>query len=120
MARVNPVVELLQRENGFLRTQIQKMRENPGDIPFLACDHSCVCATATGMATNGGCRCDEQKLRCAVQYWRRLAEFRQITIQSMRDGVVLDEQREPTGTVKIGPPLEFDAHGAFDDGDEKP
>jgi hypothetical protein len=33
-------------------------------------DNSCVVAKPRGMATNGGCRCDERKLRRAVQLLR--------------------------------------------------
>lgn len=33
-------------------------------------DHSCVVAPARGMGTNGGCMCDERKLRMAVQILR--------------------------------------------------
>ena len=88
MPRPNPQVESLQRENRILREQIARMQSNPGDIPFTACDHSCVCAKAEGMAPNGGCRCDERKLRQAVQYWRALALFRQETIRAMRDAPV--------------------------------
>jgi hypothetical protein len=58
----------LSEENKSLRAQIARMRQNPGDIPFTACGHSCVCASAEGMATNGPCRCDERTLRRAVQY----------------------------------------------------
>ena len=90
MARVNPQVEHLEKVNAMLRKQIESMRAEPGDIPILACDHSCVCATAHGQATNGGCRCDERKLRQAVQWWRRRAEFLQITIQDMRSGAVVE------------------------------
>ncbi len=86
MSRVNPQVEALEREVRILRDQIARMRAEPGDCPILACDNSCVCATPRGMATNGGCRCDERKLRLAVMWWRRRAEFLQTTIQDMRDG----------------------------------
>lgn len=85
MPRTNPQVESLQWEVAALRKQIERMQEDPGDIPFTACDNSCVCATARGMATNGGCRCDEKKLRRAIQWWRRRAEFLQMIIQEMRN-----------------------------------
>lgn len=36
--------------------------------------------------TDGGFRCDERKLRNAVRWWRRRAEFLQHTIVELRDG----------------------------------
>ncbi len=84
MPRINPELENLRRENQFLREEIKRFRADPGDCPLIACDNSCICARPQGMATNGGCRCDERKLRRAVQWWRRLCEFRQITIQELR------------------------------------
>jgi hypothetical protein len=34
-------------------------------------DNSCICVDIkSGMATNGGCRCDERALRQAVHYWK--------------------------------------------------
>ncbi len=86
MSRANPQVVAMEREVSILRDQIARMRQDPGDCPLLACDNSCVCASPHGMATNGGCRCDERKLRQAVQWWRRRAVFLQATIQDMRDG----------------------------------
>lgn len=86
MAKQNPRVEFLEKENNFLRDVIDKLREPPPDIPFAACDASCICVKATGQHTNGGCRCDERKLRQAVTWWRRRAEFLQTTIIEMRDG----------------------------------
>src|SRR5882672_549090 len=110
MARTNPQVEALRRENDLLRGQIKRMYQDPGDVPFVACDHSCVIATATGMSTNGGCRCDERKLRRAVQWWRRRAQFLQITLQDMRDGRV--SETEPVAATEIpGPHSEQPAKG---------
>lgn len=93
MARSNPVIEGLQRTVRMLRDQIERMRRDQFDIPLLACDHSCVVATATGMAPNGGCRCDEQKLRRAVMYWRAVAQQRQAIIQSHVDGTLREVGR---------------------------
>lgn len=84
MARINPEVEHLRRMNEALRRVNERLIADPGDVPFVACDHSCVCASPVGMSTNGGCRCDERKLRQAVRYWRRRAQFLQATIQIMR------------------------------------
>lgn len=91
VSRLNPRVEHLEREVAMLRREMEIMRKDPGDVPFGACDNSCVCATATGMATNGGCHCDANKLRRAVMYWRRVAQFRQITIQDLRGDDVLPD-----------------------------
>lgn len=79
-------LDRLSSMNASLRAQIERMRKDPGDIPFTACDNSCVVASPTGMATNGGCRCDERKLRRAVQYWRDVAQHRQALIQMLRSG----------------------------------
>lgn len=90
MARINPQVESLQIENNMLREQIKRMREEPGDIPFDACDNSCVVTSRReGMMTNGGCRCDERKLRRAVSWWKRRAEFLQVSVQDMKDELAL-------------------------------
>jgi hypothetical protein len=81
--------EQLERENKMLRAQIERMRADPGDVPFIGCgDHSCITVDGPGgMATNGGCRCDEITLRRAVMWWRRVAQFRQATIQELRKRV---------------------------------
>lgn len=83
--RPNPEIERLERTVRLLQSTIDRMRADPGDVPFLACDNSCVCARPLGAATNGGCRCDERKLRRAVQYWRMVAQHRQAVIQTMRE-----------------------------------
>ena len=84
MARVNPEVERLQRHVAILSKTLDRLHANPPDIPFTACDNSCVCAKAEGMAPNGGCRCDERKLRKAVQYWRLVATHRLAVIDLHR------------------------------------
>jgi len=98
MARVNPEVERLQRHVAILSKTIDRLHANPPDIPFTACDNSCVCAEAEGMATNGGCRCDERKLRQAVQYWRMVATHRLAVIDLHRRLCRCgdDEDDEPT------------------------
>jgi hypothetical protein len=78
-------IEQLERENRLLREQLARMRQDPGECPVLACDNSCVCATATGMATNGGCRCDERKLRRAVGFWRARAQYLEEVVRIARD-----------------------------------
>jgi hypothetical protein len=86
MARKNPQVEHLERVNEMLRDQIERMRREPPEVPIAACDNSCLCARPDGMATNGGCRCDERKLRIAVQFWRQRAMYLQAVVQLARDG----------------------------------
>ena len=76
----------LEAQVRMLQEQIASMRVAPGDSPLVSCcDHCCVVAARTGMGTNGGCQCDERKLRRAVMWWRRVAEYRQVTIQEMRE-----------------------------------
>lgn len=36
-------------------------------------DSGCICRPTSGMATNGGCRCDERTVRRALMMWRRYA-----------------------------------------------
>ncbi len=86
MARANPEAERLRRENDMLRARIARLTEEPADVPFAACDNSCVVTRPRGMATNGGCRCDDRKLRQAVMYWRGVAEHRQASIQMLLSG----------------------------------
>jgi hypothetical protein len=83
MSRRNPQVEHLEYINGLLRKQIESMRQEPADIPFAPCGHGCVIAQCRGMAPNSNCSCDERKLRRAVMWWRRRAEFLQITIRDL-------------------------------------
>lgn len=84
--RSNSEIERLERENIALRRQLDAIRTNPGDMPNIGCgDSSCFCAMATGMHTNAGCRCDEQRLRRAVTWWRRVAKFRLATIKEMKE-----------------------------------
>lgn len=75
---------MLRRHVDTLKRVVDRMHANPPDVPFTACDNSCVCAQAEGMATNGGCRCDEKKLRQAVAYWRMVATHRLAVIDLHR------------------------------------
>lgn len=84
MARVNHEAEMLRRHVDTLKRALDKLYENPPDMPFLACGHLCVAAVATGMATNGPCNCDERKLRRAVAYWRMVATHRLAVIDLHR------------------------------------
>jgi hypothetical protein len=36
-------------------------------------DSGCICRAPSGMATNGGCRCDDRTVRRALMMWRRYA-----------------------------------------------
>ena len=87
MPRVNPQVEQLQRENAILRRMLDERSKDPGDLPVRGCgDSSCIVQqTRSGMHTNGGCRCDERRLRQAMQYWRRRSEFLEETIRILRE-----------------------------------
>jgi hypothetical protein len=84
MTRRSAEVERLERENALLRRQLEVSRQDPGDLPVAGCgDSSCEVAQATGMATNGGCGCDERTVRRALRYYKRLARFRAETIRMM-------------------------------------
>lgn len=68
MTRARDVVDRSLYET--LQKQIDRMRQDPGEMPFGACDNSCVICRPLGMGTNGGCRCDERQLRRAVMWYR--------------------------------------------------
>lgn len=88
MPRHNYRVEQLERECDMLRKQIAARSIDPGDLPVAGCgDNSCVVARPGGMATNGGCRCDDRTLRWALSYYKRLAAFREETVHDLRDEV---------------------------------
>lgn len=88
MPRSNPQVDSCNRTIDLLRKQIERMRQDPPDIPFAGCgDSSCITTDGLGgMHTNGGCRCDERALRRAVSYWRQVAVRRQVAIQDILRG----------------------------------
>lgn len=58
---------------------------DPGECPFVACDHSCVCNKAKGQATNGHCRCDERTLRRAIRWWRAKAKYLEYHLDKVED-----------------------------------
>ncbi len=93
MSRRSPEVERLERENALLRRQAETFHRDPGDLAAVGCgDNSCVVANAAGMATNGGCRCDERTLRRALAFYKRLAQFRAETIRVMKNGPVKNDE----------------------------
>ena len=88
-------VERLKYENERLHALDLRMRDLPEDYPFNACDNSCVVARPKGMSTNGGCRCDENKLRNVVMHLRARLDFLTATIQELRDGCRPEESYRP-------------------------
>lgn len=85
MPRKNPQVEQLEREVAMLRSDLRRIRTDPGDCPVVGCmDGSCLVEKPQGMHTNGGCRCDERKLRHALQWWKRRSQFLEETIKTMK------------------------------------
>lgn len=97
MSRKNPQVEALERENKILREEIERRREAPADITFTGCgDHSCVVVAPQGQGTNGGCRCEAFKLRRALAWWKRRAEFLVQSTQELRDDVAVYDRELTT------------------------
>jgi hypothetical protein len=93
MARINPTVDRLERENAMLRASLARLRATPPDCPILGCcDHGCECVEHTGMGTNGGCQCDERSLRRALRWWRGYVAFQRATIEEQRREI--EEMRE--------------------------
>ena len=88
-------VERLKFENERLHAQIKRMRTEPEDYPFRACDNSCVVTRPRGMSTNGGCRCDENKLRNVVMHLKERIYFLTATIQELRDHDKPEEHYKP-------------------------
>lgn len=85
MARVNPQVEALERENKLLREYERKLRMDPSGFPLTGCgDNSCLVAKPNGMATNGGCRCPEREVRLALQFYKRYTHHLLITIDDIK------------------------------------
>lgn len=75
--------EHVVRLNEVLRATIERMRSIPDDSMLEGCgDNSCLVRSPKGMATNGGCRCDERRLRRAMQYWKARA----IALEAKKDG----------------------------------
>jgi hypothetical protein len=84
MPRRNPEVERLEMLVASLQRQLDERRRDPGDMPVSGCgDNSCGVRTPCGMATNGGCCCEEREVRRALRWWKRVAAFREETIREM-------------------------------------
>ena len=96
----------MQREVTILRGVIDRMKQDPPDIPFAGCgDSSCISTAGLGgMHTNGGCHCNERQLRWAVRYWRDVAVRRQAAIQAMLRGEYAPEQRTDSPKAGESPP----------------
>jgi hypothetical protein len=77
------------READVYRKMYERVTAEPGDMPVSGCgDSSCIVESARsrgGQHTNGGCRCEGHKLRAAMAYWKRRAEFLQETIRLMKE-----------------------------------
>jgi hypothetical protein len=83
--RKNPEVERLEEIIATLRRAEAARRVPAADIPVAGCgDNSCDVASPGGMATNGGCRCNEMTLRRALRWRTRQVDFLTVTIQDMR------------------------------------
>lgn len=117
-ARVNPDVERLEAEVARLRRELDARRADPGDSPLTGCgDHGCLVVTPRGMGTNGGCQCEARELRRAVQWWRRVAAFREETVRELRarpvDGGAEDERAAVVAYVRA------EAEANYDEGSER-
>jgi hypothetical protein len=81
--------EAVKREADVYRRMYETVTAQPGDMPVAGCgDSSCIVESARsrgGQNTNGGCRCEAHKLRSAMAYWKRRAEFLQETIRLMKE-----------------------------------
>jgi hypothetical protein len=85
MATRNLEAEQLRMLVASLQRQLDERRRDPGDLPVNGCgDNSCEVRAPRGMATNGGCRCEERELRWALRYYKRLAAFREETVREVR------------------------------------
>lgn len=86
MARANPQVERLEREVALLRGELKRRKDDPGALPVVGCgDGSCCIVAPSGMHTNGGCRCEDRKLRLALQYYKRRVVFLEESIRHLKE-----------------------------------
>lgn len=117
MPRTTPEIERLTAECASLRRTIASLIADPGDCPVAGCgDTSCRIAHPQGMATNGVCRCDARAFRRALEFYKRLAAFRQETIRFLRDVPTSgDAEDERAAAVAF---MRAEAIVNHDDGDE--
>jgi hypothetical protein len=57
---------------------------DPGDEVEGCGDGSCIIQAPKGQHTNGGCRCEEPRLRRGVRYWRAKAKYLQYELDKLR------------------------------------
>jgi hypothetical protein len=85
--------DLVCRQRDMYKRALDDRRREPGDSPLKGCgDNSCIVVSAAsrgGQHTNGGCHCEKFELRRAINYWKRVAEFREETIRKLRELVKL-------------------------------
>ena len=88
MARTTKSVEEVQRLEDtitYLRSDLERRRQPPGDFPVNGCAGSaCEVVARTGMLADCACRCDERTLKQALQWYKRKVEFAEATIEDMR------------------------------------
>lgn len=87
--RPSPREQFLEMENKIIKEDLARIRRNPDDCPLVACDNSCIVARPQGMATNGGCHCDERTLRRAVQWLWMKVRFLTESMRLMRGQYML-------------------------------
>lgn len=86
MPRINPRVELLERQLASLRATLERRKEDPGVLPAIGCgDGSCAIVAPEGMHTNGGCHCTERKLRLALWYYKQKSVFLEESIRRLKE-----------------------------------
>lgn len=96
MSRTRDVVERALFDTA-LKT-IDRMRQDPGEMPFSACDNSCVICRPLGMGTNGGCRCDERQLRRAVMWYRARCVYLIECVKAAREGRDIERIQDMNGS----------------------
>ena len=86
-------VEGLEYTNKRLRKRLDEAYADPGDLPVSGCgDNSCEVEKPKGMATNGGCRCDEGTLRRALHYYKRRCIFLTGSVQELKGQLTAVEE----------------------------
>lgn len=80
-AKWSTKAEAFERTRTLLFLRLERDARNLGALLHAAqrpeiegCgDNSCECRSPGGMATNGGCRCDDRRKRAALLAWRGYA-----------------------------------------------